>query len=261
MRSLAPRLDEQIRVSDRRAPTLALRAETPPGSTLVAHRYGRRDWFLRRMLAACDATCLAVALALALALAGEPRGHEWQEYLLYGLATLPAWVVLLKMYGLYERDVKRLSHGTLDDLPALFHALVVGCLLTWCYYALLAPARLSSSAILALGALSLLLVFTGRALARSVFVRLISPERVLLIGQGAIPFHRQQGGTHHNEVERSVQRFDHRRGRRRLSPKDGWHRYSLVQDRRNRRSHVGSTPVAAARRVRATPGAPSSRPG
>jgi exopolysaccharide biosynthesis polyprenyl glycosylphosphotransferase len=151
---------------------------------LVAHGYGRRDWFLRRLLAVSDAVCLALALAVAMALVGGERGHSWWEYVLYGLITLPGWVVLFKMYGLYERDAKRLSHSTLDDLPSLFHGLLLGCLLMWCWFVVVAPAKLMFTAILAFGGLALVLVLMGRALARAAFVRLISPERVLLIGTG-----------------------------------------------------------------------------
>jgi exopolysaccharide biosynthesis polyprenyl glycosylphosphotransferase len=151
---------------------------------LVARGYARRDWFLRRLLAVSDAVWLAVAMAVAVALAGGTRGHSWQGLLLYGLITLPAWVVLFKMYGLYERDAKRLSHSTLDDLPPLFHALLLGCLLLWCWYVVVAPAKLVFTAILAFGALAMVLVLAGRVLARAGFLRRIPPERVLLIGTG-----------------------------------------------------------------------------
>jgi exopolysaccharide biosynthesis polyprenyl glycosylphosphotransferase len=153
-------------------------------ATLVSERYGRRDWFLRRLLAVSDAVCLAVAMALTTASTGAWRGHSWREYLVYGLATLPAWVVLFKMYGLYERDAKRLSHSTLDDLPALFHGLLVGCLLIWCWFALVGPEKIPFIEILALGITAMAFVTTGRMLARASFLRLVSPERVLLIGTG-----------------------------------------------------------------------------
>jgi exopolysaccharide biosynthesis polyprenyl glycosylphosphotransferase len=156
----------------------------PAAGTLVARCYGRRDWVLRRLLAVNDAVCLAVAMMLVTALAGGQHGHSWREYLLYGLVTLPVWVVLFKMYGLYERDAKRLSHSTLDDLPSLFHGLLVGCLLMWCWFAAVAPAKLMFVEILAFGGLALVLVAAGRVLARAGFSRLVSPERVLLIGTG-----------------------------------------------------------------------------
>jgi exopolysaccharide biosynthesis polyprenyl glycosylphosphotransferase len=160
------------------------RAGRPPAGMLVARGYGRRDWFLRRLLAVSDAGCLAVAMAMAMAMVGGVRGHSWVEYVLYGLITLPGWVVLLKMYGLYDRDAKRLSHSTLDDLPSLFHVLLLGCLLLWCWFVLVAPAKLMFTAILAFGALAMALVLVGRVLARAGFLRLVSPERVLLIGTG-----------------------------------------------------------------------------
>jgi len=123
-------------------------------------------------------------MAAALALTGGSGGHSWQELLLYGLFTLPAWVVLFKLYGLYERDAKRLGHSTLDDLPSLFHALLLGCLLMWCWFVLVAPAKLMFTAILVFGAIAMVLVLTARVLVRAGFLRVVSPERVLLIGTG-----------------------------------------------------------------------------
>jgi len=151
---------------------------------LVAYAYGRRDWFLRRLLAVSDAVCLLLAMAAAVALAGSGHGHSWQQHMLFGLITLPAWVVLFKLYGLYDRDTKRLSHSTLDDLPSLFQALLLGCLLLWCWFVVAAPAKLMFAAILAFAGLAMALVLTGRVLARAGFIRVVSPERVLLIGTG-----------------------------------------------------------------------------
>lgn len=112
----------------------------------MARGYGRRDYYLRRLLLVADVACLAMALARG------ARGHSWREYLLYGSVTLPAWVVLSKMYGLYERDAKRLSHSTLDDLPPLFHALLLGCLLMWCWFTVAAPFKLVFATVLLFGA-------------------------------------------------------------------------------------------------------------
>jgi exopolysaccharide biosynthesis polyprenyl glycosylphosphotransferase len=156
----------------------------PRAGRLVAGSYGRRDYYMRRLLALADAASLAMAMALALGLGGGRPGHAWQEYLLYGLASLPVWVVLFNLYGLYDRDAKRLSHSTLDEVPALFHALLLGCLLTWCYYATIAPAKLTFSTILPFGAIAMALVLAGRVLTRATLWRLLAPERVLLIGTG-----------------------------------------------------------------------------
>jgi exopolysaccharide biosynthesis polyprenyl glycosylphosphotransferase len=123
-------------------------------------------------------------MAAAMALVGGSHGQAWEEYVLYGWITLPAWVVLFKLYGLYERDAKRLSHSTLDDLPSLFHALLLGCLLMWCWFVSVAPEKLMFGAILLFAGLAVVLVLGGRAFARAGFLRLVSPERVLLIGTG-----------------------------------------------------------------------------
>jgi exopolysaccharide biosynthesis polyprenyl glycosylphosphotransferase len=175
--ALVPRLQAEL-------DSVGAQARSAPAARLVARGYRRRDWYLRRLLALSDVVCVAAAMGLAIVLSGASAEALWDEYLPWALATLPAWVLLFKMYGLYERDAKRLSHSTLDDLPALFHALLLGCLLTWCYFAALAPAKLTSRALIVFGAVALVLVPAGRAVARALFVRLISPERVLLIGTG-----------------------------------------------------------------------------
>ena len=145
---------------------------------------GRRDYHMRRALALSDLLCLLAALTAALALRGGSQGHPRWEYLLYGLVTLPAWLVLLNMYGLYERDAKRVSHSTIDDVPALFHTLLVGCLLLWGWFAVAAPSKLVFATILLFGVAALALILTGRAVTRAGFVHLVAPERVLLIGAG-----------------------------------------------------------------------------
>lgn len=180
-----PQVDgAQVTLLDARVDSRQGKSGSSRTRTLVARRYGRRDWFLRRLLAASDVGSLAIAMLLATRLAGDARGHAWTQFLLYGLATLPAWVVLFAMYGLYERDAKRVSHTTLDDLPSLFHALLLGCLVTWCYFVVVAPAKLAFATILAFAAVAFLLVLGARTISRAVFLRLISPERVLLVGTG-----------------------------------------------------------------------------
>src|SRR2546421_8103988 len=81
---------------------------------VVATAYGHRDFWTRRLLAAADA--LAFVLAL---LASEPFGKDINLglHLTWGVLALPGWIVLFKVYGLYDRDAKRVSHSTLDDLP------------------------------------------------------------------------------------------------------------------------------------------------
>src|SRR6201989_1634653 len=85
-----------------------------------------KDVALRRLLAAGDAVAVILALAIALMRPGmSSAGHR----LLWGLVAVPLMMVLFKLYGLYDRDVKRISYSTADDLPRLFHATVIGSLI------------------------------------------------------------------------------------------------------------------------------------
>ena len=91
---------------------------------VVARRYRERDAAVRRFLAAADVLGVVVAMAIALLV----LTHHQSEFL-WGLALLPAWILIFKTYGLYDRDLKRISHRTLDDLPWIFHAVLMGSLL------------------------------------------------------------------------------------------------------------------------------------
>ena len=39
--------------------------------------------------------------------------------------TLPAWIVLAKLYGLYDHDEERTDHTTVDDVVGVFHLVTV----------------------------------------------------------------------------------------------------------------------------------------
>src|SRR6516165_2805268 len=148
----APLIAERQKVSlDDDSDSRHIRPPLPRAGSLVAAGYGRRDYYLRRLLAISDVCCLALAMGFAFG----TRSHFSTEYLLLGLLTLPAWVVLFKMYGLYERDTKRLSHGTLEDLPSVLRALLLGCVLLWCWYARVAPTELAFADLAAFGGLAL----------------------------------------------------------------------------------------------------------
>jgi exopolysaccharide biosynthesis polyprenyl glycosylphosphotransferase len=154
---------------------------TAYASSLVAERYGQRDLWLRRALLAGDA--IAVAAALALATLAQSRGEALQ-FVGLGLLTLPIWLVVFRMYGLYERDVKKLSHTSIDDLPAAFHALMVGTLLMWAYYKVLPIAQLELGEVLVFGVAAMSLMLLLRLVARRLATRALGPERVLLVGGG-----------------------------------------------------------------------------
>ena len=161
--------------------TVGEAAGRPLAAQVVARRYARRDFFLRRLLALCDLVAVAAALLATLAISAGPAdlGAAY-----WALASAPGWLVLFKLYGLYDRDIKRVSHTTLDDVPALFHALLVGSLLEWIYFRAVGAGKLVFADVLVFAAIAGALLVIGRASARGLLRRLLSTERVLVIGSG-----------------------------------------------------------------------------
>ncbi len=81
---------------------------------VIAARTGQRWWrdsLRRRLLAGAD--LLAVVLASALVLSGDATR-------LWALAFLPAWLLMTKLLGLYDRDHRAIRHLTIDEVPAIF---------------------------------------------------------------------------------------------------------------------------------------------
>ena len=90
-----------------------------------------------------------------------------------GLAALPGLLVLFNAYGLYRRDGKRISHSTLDDVPWLFHALVVASLLLWLYYHLTIRGGIPFVDLLAFSCATIGCMFVFRKAARGLILILL----------------------------------------------------------------------------------------
>lgn len=147
---------------------------------IVATDRRPRDYLLRRALALADLLAVVGAGSMALAVSPDASGVVG---LLSLLATLPLWLVLFRLYGLYERDVKRVTASALDDLPALFHAFVVGTLLVWLYLRLVRGHGFVLVEAAAFCAVGILLASVLRVVARRAVLRLSGPSRVVVVGQ------------------------------------------------------------------------------
>jgi exopolysaccharide biosynthesis polyprenyl glycosylphosphotransferase len=94
-----------------------------------------RGWLIRRMLLAADVIGISLAFFFAQLVLGPGASAKGialgTEYLLF-LSTLPGWVVLAKLYGLYDRDEERTDHSTADDLVGVLHMLTLGA---WLFFA------------------------------------------------------------------------------------------------------------------------------
>lgn len=159
----------------------ALRRALPP--TVIALEHGRRDYLLRRMLAIGDLAAISCALGVAAAIASAERS-AMLGYLFWGLLALPGWLVIFKAYGLYDRDIKRISHMTIDDLPWVFHATAIGSVLLWGYYAVLPVDKLLFREVLAFAVTAMAGVLVIRWLVRGISARALGAERVALLGDG-----------------------------------------------------------------------------
>jgi exopolysaccharide biosynthesis polyprenyl glycosylphosphotransferase len=176
------------------------RAESPSGTTegagrdvhngpaqtpepVAVRRDSGRGFVLRRMLLAADLLAVSGALALSVWLF-DP--HSRMRDAAWGLLLLPGWILLFKLYGLYDRDEKRVSHSTVDDVPWLFHALLVGSLGAWLFFRETPLDTLIFIEGLAFFLLAFVGILVARSVAREVSRRASPPERVLLVGDGPV---------------------------------------------------------------------------
>lgn len=161
-----------------RAKLLADRTHLPPHP-----RCAGKDSALRRLLALGDALAVLIGLALAIVIAGEPAAGR---RILWGVVAVPLMMLLFKLYGLYDRDVKRISYSTVDDLPWLFHATVIGALIVWVYARYSPMHRLDFAETLLFGVDVIVLATIARFGIRSVAGRVVGVENALLVGTGEI---------------------------------------------------------------------------
>ncbi|MEA2421280.1 MAG: hypothetical protein QOF55_379, partial [Thermoleophilaceae bacterium] len=148
--------------------------------SVIGARHVQRDYVIRRLLAAADFGGILIALLVAATV--DPAPGSNLSIVAWGLLLLPMWVVLFKLYGLYDRDLKRVSHSTVDDLPWLFHGLVIGTLLTWVVFKALPPGKLPFVSILSFGIIGMIAILSLRSFVRSAAIRILGPERVVLVG-------------------------------------------------------------------------------
>jgi exopolysaccharide biosynthesis polyprenyl glycosylphosphotransferase len=153
-------------------------------SSKLAKRHWRRDAARRRYLLVADVA--AILLAYVIATGTIARGGSAGDVLPWALIVLPVWVLLFKLYGLYDRDGKRVSHSTVDDVPWVFHGVVMGSLATWLAWKIASVDQLRFSEMLVLGPCALILVCLGRFIARRVAVARLPADRTLFVGDSPV---------------------------------------------------------------------------
>jgi exopolysaccharide biosynthesis polyprenyl glycosylphosphotransferase len=153
----------------------AVRARAPeeltaPAVTRAPVRAHRRGWLVRRALCAADVLGLSVSFLVAEWIgsrhSGAGGGLDTRGDLVAFAISLPFWVVVAKLYGLYDRDEERTDHSTPDELSGVFHMVTV-C--TWSFALVARLTGLVHPTLLKLGlfwAMAIALVAGLRATAR-----------------------------------------------------------------------------------------------
>lgn len=150
----------------------------------------RRGRLVRRALVAADTVALIAAFSLSLKLVAPAEGANIlttrTEFVLF-LLSLPAWVLVAKLYGLYDHDEARTNHTTTDDIVGVFHLLTVGM---WIFFAttwLTGVARPDLSRIACFWGLGILFVIIGRSIARAYVKRSLDfIQNAVIVGAGNV---------------------------------------------------------------------------
>jgi exopolysaccharide biosynthesis polyprenyl glycosylphosphotransferase len=151
----------------------------------------RRGWLVRRALVWADLLGLSLAFGLSeLLYTAGPSDLNLlaarTEFLLF-FATLPLWVVVAKLYGLYDRDESRANHTTTDDIVGVFHLVTISA---WILLAGVYVTHLASPAftkIVTFWALAIPLVTLARVSARALCRgQLAYLQNTIVVGAGDV---------------------------------------------------------------------------
>jgi exopolysaccharide biosynthesis polyprenyl glycosylphosphotransferase len=137
------------------------------------------DATLRRLLVVADAIAVLLAFACTVAPAWSPVEYLWLSAL-----TLPVWLLIFQAYGLYDRDVRRIGHSSVADLPPVFHSMLLGGVLFWLYTRVAPLGHVRFTHLIAFAVVATLMIVNLRSIARRAARHLTGPERVLLVGGG-----------------------------------------------------------------------------
>jgi exopolysaccharide biosynthesis polyprenyl glycosylphosphotransferase len=89
-------------------------------------RLERRAWLVPRSLLVADVIGLGMAYVLTTLSWGEAGAFGSFPEILVFLCTLPCWVIVAKLQGLYSSDQEQAAHSTADDVVGVFHLVTIG---------------------------------------------------------------------------------------------------------------------------------------
>ncbi|MGN6275466.1 MAG: sugar transferase [Solirubrobacterales bacterium] len=153
-------------------------AKKPPQEQRELSRWRRQGAVLRRLLALGDWGALLLALCIVTATSSATDVGD----LFWAVLFSPAWVIVVKLHGLYDNDHRRIRHSTLDELPSLISAGVLGTLVLDGLMAISPAGPLSPASAIGVGVGAFLISFVLRGTLRFLWHRLTGQALGLVIG-------------------------------------------------------------------------------
>jgi exopolysaccharide biosynthesis polyprenyl glycosylphosphotransferase len=158
----------------------SMAADEEPTRGAAAELSRRRGAVLRRLLAFADWIALIGALFVVTAASNSTEVGT----LFWAMLFSPAWVLVIKLQGLYDNDHRRIRHSTLDELPALITATVVGTLVLDGLLAISPAGPLSPASAIGVGVGAFLASFFLRGVLRFLWHRFTGLAAGLVVGPG-----------------------------------------------------------------------------
>jgi exopolysaccharide biosynthesis polyprenyl glycosylphosphotransferase len=163
-----------------RRPTMPYRAADRLGLS-GAEGARRRGALLRRLLALGDWTALTATLFLVTAATSSTDVAD----LFWAVLFSPSWILVVKLHGLYDHDHRRIRHSTLDEVPSLVSASVLGTLVLDGLLAASPVGPLSPKSAIAVGVGTLVGSFIARGVLRWIWHRATPMAIGIVIGPPA----------------------------------------------------------------------------
>jgi len=179
----------EVEGRDRGAPSgatvsaLSERARSEPRPRATDHGGRRRGWLIRRMLVVADAAGLTLAF---LAVAATGAGLD-RTVVIASIVSLPAWIVIARLYHLYDQDEERTHHATTDDVVGVFHLVTIGTWLLFIVLDLTGHTHPSLSNAVVFWGSAIVFITLARAVARALCRRSsLYEQNTLILGAGDI---------------------------------------------------------------------------
>lgn len=143
----------------------------------------RMDSLRRRSLALADALAIVVAYTAIRTL--TPAGISLDGELVLVLA-IPLWIVLNKVFGLYDRDPHVIRRSTLDELPGIAQSVALGSVALFLIWPAAPSIAFTRFQTLKFALLAVALTAALRMTTRALVARSLPPERCLIVGSGPV---------------------------------------------------------------------------